>query len=261
MLQMNPSFILHSRVWRWFIMLVWVASLMGATAAFAQEKGSLLATDAKNQLAAADKAYRLNRFDQALKLYEAVLAKNRLTSPRILMRLSLMEETAGRIPQTLYYLNLLYTLQADEAVRTRMESLARQYQLDGYDMDEWDFFSKLLRRYAVHLFGVFAFMVAMLVGLLWYRRARAIPLRLLPLAIFLSLVVISAALNLNVRYGKAIVVVGKAAFMEDASAASPLYNFIPAGTRLTVLAQDDAWLRVLYKDKQGFVNRSVVWYF
>jgi hypothetical protein len=172
-----------------------------------------------------------------------------------------MEETQGNIPQTLYYLNLLYTLQPDEAVRTRMESLARQYQLDGYDMDEWDFFGKLLRRYAVHLFATFALLIGVLVGLLWLRRLRGVPLRLLPLAVFLLLVLASAALNLNLRYGKAIVVGGRAAFMDDASAASPLRAMIPPGTRLTVLGQSDTWMRVLYKDKQGFVNKNVVWYF
>jgi tetratricopeptide (TPR) repeat protein len=209
----------------------------------------------------ADKAYNLNQFDRAEPVYQNLLEKKRLTSPRILLKLATMEETRGNIPQTLYYLNLLYTLQPDESVRTRMESLARQYQLDGYDMDEWDFFRKLLRRFSVYLFGAFVFGIALLVFALLYRRYKGKPLRLLPLTIILMLVLASAALNLDVRYGKAIVITGKAAFMDDASAASSLLGMIPPGTRLTVIGESDAWMRVVYKDKQGFVNRNVVWYF
>lgn len=216
---------------------------------------------AQEVLHQADQAYAANRFDQALPLYQRLLEKDRLTSPRMLLRMALMEETTGKVPQTLYYLNLLYTLNPDDGVRTRMESLARQYQLEGYDMDEWDFFRKLLRRFSVHLFGVFSFFIALLVGLLWWRRYRGRPLRLLPLAIILLLVMASLALNLNVRYGKAIVISGKAALMTDASAASPLKSLIPAGTRLTVIGESDAWMRVVYRDKQGFVSRNVVWYF
>ena len=217
--------------------------------------------DAERRLAVADKAYEANHFEEALPLYQVLLEQDRLTSPRILNRLAVMEETAGHVPQTLYYLNLLYTVAPDEGVRTRMESLARQYQVEGYDMDEWDFFRKLLRRFSVHLFAAFCFGMLCLVALLWWRRARGRSLRLLPLGIILLLVIASAALNLDVHYGKAIVIDGKAALMEDPSAASPLEAFIPPGTRLTVIGESDAWMRVVYKDKQGFVSRNVVWYF
>ncbi len=213
------------------------------------------------QMEEADRAYKANRFDEALPIYRRLLEQERVTSPRMLSRLALIEETRGKVPQTLYYLNLLYTLTPDDAVRTRMESLARQYQLEGYDMDEWDFFRKLLRRFAPHLFGFFCLGVAILVGILWYRRYRGKPLRLLPLAILLLLGLASAVLNLNYRYGKAIVIEGKAALMEDPSAASHLQALVPAGTRLTVLGETEAWMRVVYKDKQGFVSRNVVWYF
>jgi hypothetical protein len=209
----------------------------------------------------ADAAYRANRMDKALPKYKELLNTYRRTSPRILQRLASGEEAQGSIPQTLYYLNLLYTLQPQESVRTHMESLAQQYQLEGYDMDEWDFFRKLLRRFSVHLFAGFALGIAALVGLLWWRRLRGKKLRLLPLAVLLLLVLASAALNLDFRYGKAIVITGKAAFMSEASAASHMLGQVPPGTRLTVLGTTDIWMRVVYKDKQGFVNKTVVWWF
>lgn len=247
-----------------FFKLLLLIVAIGPFCGHAQPTPSLArdnADAAQEVLHQADQAYSANRFDQALPLYQRLLEKDRLTSPRMLLRMALMEETTGKVPQTLYYLNLLYTLNPDDGVRTRMESLARQYQLEGYDMDEWDFFRKLLRRFSVHLFGVFSFFIALLVGLLWWRRYRGRPLRLLPLAIIVLLVLASLALNLNVRYGKAIVISGKAALMTDASAASPLKSLIPAGTRLTVIGESDAWMRVVYRDKQGFVSRNVVWYF
>jgi len=250
----------HATFFKLLLLIVAISPLCG----LAQPVSSPLRDKpdaAQEVLHQADQAYSANHFDEALPLYQRLLEKDRLTSPRMLLRMALMEETQGKVPQTLYYLNLLYTLNPDDGVRTRMESLARQYQLEGYDMDEWDFFRKLLRRFSVHLFGVFSFFIALLVGLLWWRRYRGRPLRLLPLAIIVLLVLASLALNLNVRYGKAIVISGKAALMTDASAASPLKSLIPAGTRLTVIGESDAWMRVVYRDKQGFVSRNVVWYF
>jgi hypothetical protein len=250
----NPTILRCLAVFGLFLLLTGAAK--------AQEKVPVLTGEETQAVfIEADSAYARNAFAQAAPLYRRLLENNRLTTPRALLRLSLIEEAQGNIPQTLYYLNLLYTLQPDEAVRTRMESLARQYQLDGYDMDEWDFFRKLLRRFAIHLFIGFALLIGLLVALLWRRRYRGKPLRLLPLPIVLLLMLASAALNVDVRYGKAIVVNGKAALMEDASAASGLRAMIPLGTRLTVLGESTTWMRVVYKDKQGYVNRNVVWYF
>lgn len=221
----------------------------------------LQAQDTDILLNKADSLY-LNAQEQAsLAVYEKVLTEKRRASPRMLFRMAYMEENRGRIPQTLYYLSLLYNLYPDEAARAKIESLARQYKLDGYDFDELDLFRQMLRRYSVALFALFAVVVGAMLFVLWRRRRQGRQLRLLPAAIVLLLALAAAVLNINLEYGKAVVFHPELPVMAGPASAAKVVDFVPAGTRLTVTGSEEAWVRVVYKGRQGYVNRFWVGYF
>ena len=221
----------------------------------------LLAQGPQTLLTQADVAFDRSRFDVAASLYDSLLADQRTVTPRMLQRQAYMAENKGAIPQTLYYLSLLYSLTQDDLVRLRIEALARQYQLEGYDYDEWDLFRQALRNYAPYILGVFAAIVGILVFILFRRRRRGRPLRLLPLTILLLLGAAALLLNLNVRYGKAIVLEQDLILMSEPSAAGKPGTLVKAGSRLTVIGQEDAWLHVMHNGQPGYVNRFLVGYF
>ena len=215
----------------------------------------------QNLLTQADVAFDQGHYTQATLLYDSLLTTARTVTPRMLQRQAYMAENRSAIPQTLYYLSLLYSATQDDLVRLRIEALARQYQLEGYDYDEWDLFRQALRNYAPYILGVFAAVVGLLVFVLFRRRLQGRPLRLLPLTIFIILGAAALLLNLNLRYGKAIVLEQDLIIMPEASAAAKPGSLVKAGTRLTVIGQDDAWLHVMYNGQPGYVNRFLVGYF
>jgi uncharacterized protein YgiM (DUF1202 family) len=220
-----------------------------------------MAADLSGTLQKADSAYVSGNNILAANLYDTLLLGNRMVTPRMLYRLATIEEGKGRIPETLYYLSLLYSLNSDDALRTRIEDLSRQYKLEGYDFDEWDFFRQILRNYSVQIFSIFCILVVMLIGLLLRRRFQRRPLRLLPLSILLLLGVAFFALNYEIRYGKAIISTAQAPVMAEPSAAAKVLGYVPSGTRVTVIGDQDIWLRVVYNDRTAYVNRYLLRYF
>jgi tetratricopeptide (TPR) repeat protein len=209
----------------------------------------------------ADSLYAAGAEQQSLDVYEEIFRQNRAVSPRMLFRMAFLEENRGRIPQTLYYLSLLYTINPDEATRSKIESLARQYKLEGYEFDELDFFRQMLRRYSKHVFGAFTVVVGLLLVVLFRRRMRKKSLRLLPLAIVVLLGAATVVLNADIDYGKAVVLHANLPVMAEAASSAKAVEFAPAGTRLTVTGSDETWYRVEYKDHKGYVNRFWVGYF
>lgn len=219
------------------------------------------AQPAQTLLIQADIAFERGQYEKATVLYDSILNRERTVTQRMLQRQAYMAENRSAIPQTLYYLSLLYSLTQDDLIRLRLEALARQYQLEGYDYDEWDLFRQALRNYSPYILGFFAGLVGVLVFLMFRRRRRGRPLRLLPLTIFLLLGTAALLLNLNLRYGKAIVLEQDLILMPSASAAAKPGSLVKAGTRLTVIGQDDAWLHVMHNGQPGYVNRFLVGYF
>lgn len=220
-----------------------------------------LAADLAETLHKADSAYVSGNNVLATSLYDTLLVGNRMVTPRMLYRLATLEEGKGRIPETLYYLSLLYSLNSDDALRTRIEDLSRQYKLDGYDFDEWDFFRQILRNYSVQIFSAFSVLVVLLIALLLRRRFQRRPLRLLPLGILLLLGLATLALNYDIRYGKGIISTAQAPVMADPSAAAKVLGYVPSGTRVTVIGEQDIWLRVVYNDRTAYVNKYLLRYF
>lgn len=219
------------------------------------------AATSQSLLLKADSLYAAGNEPRSLDLYEQIFRQNRAVSPKMLFRMAYMEENRGRIPQTLYYLSLLYTINPDEATRSKIESLARQYKLEGYEFDELDFFRQMLRRYSKHVFGAFTIVVGLLLVVLFRRRMRRKSLRLLPLAIVVLLGAATVVLNADIDYGKAVVLHANLPVMAEAASSARAVEFAPAGTRLTVTGSEDTWYRVEYKDHKGYVNRFWVGYF
>ena len=113
------------------------------------------AQPAQTLLIQADIAFERGQYEKATVLYDSILNRERTVTQRMLQRQAYMAENRSAIPQTLYYLSLLYSLTQDDLIRLRLEALARQYQLEGYDYDEWDLFRQALRNYSPYILGFF----------------------------------------------------------------------------------------------------------
>lgn len=212
-------------------------------------------------LAKADLFYDKGQEDQSLQLYEKVFMDDKKTTPKALYRMAFMEENKGNIAKTLYYLSLLESVSPNDAIRNRIEALARQYKLQGYEFDEVDLLKQGIKRFKLVILLFYFSIIAILTAILVRRRVRNKPLRLLPASLGILLLFAAFLLNYDIKYGKAVVLFNNLPVRPTESASAPVEYFVPAGTRLTVTSVGDIYVQVIYKGNPLYVSREWVGYY
>ena len=201
-----------------------------------------------------DSLFSAGRYQEALTSYTHLLSKRKEFSPQMLLKMAFIEESRNNYPKALYYLNLHYRISPDKQVLSKLEELAKTYQLEGYQYTDKTYFLSLYdsyRWYIILFFGIVIFLMA-----LWLisrkRRERTI---VPPLAVGISLVFILLILhNFATQRTLGIIQNDYTTFVESPSAASPVLQVIKKGNRYEVLDKEDSWYKITIDNKIGYVR-------
>ena len=202
----------------------------------------------------ADSLFREQRYTQAYQRYEEVLERG-LASPGMLLRMAYVQESLGNTEETLYLLNLYYRQTSDREVLRKIEKLAEQEKLRGYEYSDVEYFQGIIRQYRAYI--IIGLMVLCGALFLWmlYQRSRS---RNRPVWQGVVLVVLLGGLYFFTNYPlngtRAIIARDHVYLMRGPSAGSGVVDVLRKGHRLKVLGREDVWYRVEWKDKVVYVK-------
>lgn len=206
----------------------------------------------------ADSMFAARQYTQALDAYTTVRNLG-YGSPAMFLKMAYIQEGLGHLGESLYYLNLYAIASHDPQATGKMTELAEKNNLEGYQEQPFETFRAPLREYFMPIAGALASMSLLIIALL-VNRARQHLSPSIPLSILLLLVV--SALFLHANYSRnsayAIVTRSQTYLMSDPSAASAVVQIIGEGHRLHIQGQQDAWLRVQWKDREVYVRDFLV---
>lgn len=210
----------------------------------------------KRALRQADSLYELGKTGQALRIYRRLFEKERVISPKMLLRLSQSAESKSSYAEALIYLQSCYVIEPDRGLAVHMQEIASLAELKGYETSYLEWLSLYLRK---HQIAVFASLVSagllfllLIAALKWNRR----PLGALPTLFVLFCVLSALILNRGELYQKAIVATPSALVFSGASPASDCAGLIEKGTRLTIIGQSDIWYHVSFDGKDGYIHQA-----
>jgi hypothetical protein len=219
----------------------------------AQANSPTLISQADSLFATGDQAH-------AAQLYEKVLAAGYEATNTMLLKLASAYEQQDNIPRLLYFLQVYFDHQPDDAVLYKMNEIARANNLDGYETDDLNYFFLFYRKYGIYILiflllpAGYVFTVLILKGL----RRQPAPLRQ-KWVLFIYLLVLLAFVNLPDSVQSGITNNNRVMIRTAPSAAAPVVDVIGQGHKVNILGSRDVYLRVLWHNKLYFIRRDNIW--
>ncbi|UXP32238.1 hypothetical protein N6H18_18010 [Reichenbachiella agarivorans] len=222
---------------------------------------SLTAQDLENKssLSQADSLFKERKYTESFEIYHQILENEGQASPQMLMKMAYIKEGLGNYSQALLYLNKYYLLTSNKNARTKMQDIAEEHTLEGYEVTDTDFFKGLVNRnYFLVNISILAIALLLFVVVVYrkfWSKTNAYPYAI---SMCVLLIVFFFVSNFQLSPEQVIVTHDHAYLMDGPSSGSDLVEVIQKGHRLTVVTEDDVWCKVMWRDTEVYVKQSMV---
>lgn len=214
----------------------------------------------EQRLRRADSLYALNRLEPARLAYETIASADDFVNPVVYLKLAELHERRNQDAEALHYLNRYYEVRPSADVLRKMSDLAEKHAWVGYELNDFNLLVLLYKQYGHYLVGVLLALAAYVFGVLLVKKIKHQYILPRHLVLFLLyLLGVGILVNLPENYAVAIVRAPNAVLRVDPSAAAPVVDAVGKGNRLSVLGNDDVWLRVVWNNQFTYVRQRDVW--
>ena len=223
---------------------------------------SIISQDTKGQnnyilIDKADSLFSKKKFIQSNQHYDDLFYKQGQYTPRMLLKMAYINEGLGEYAKSLYFLNLYNTIHPSKQVLEKMESIADEYQLKGYEYDDTEYF--LLQYYKNYTKIILVLLsigfMAFVYVVLKRKNSRTVKIR----AVLVMVYLVGVFYLLEAHLFKKGVVINTHAILLDApSAGGNFITAIPEGNRLKIVDKQDIWYKVKWNEKYAFIRETNV---
>ena len=213
--------------------------------------------NSEQELAKADRFFAQQKYTESLKIYENVFHHSGKASPSMLLKMAFIYEGLGDYTQTLFYLSLHYEYAPSNTTLLRMEKIAQDKGLKGYEHSDFDYILAVFHRYYIYFNILLVLLFGGLFGLFIYRlrKREMLPVRQ-GIAFLLALTGIFILLNFSEDPPKAIIKNNKVFLMSAPSAASEMIDRLDKGHRVEILSKKDIWFKIKIGDQVAYIRES-----
>lgn len=216
--------------------------------------GLLAQAQPSQELIEADSLFNSRRYTESLPIYEKIYRSGYYT-PRMLIRLSLIQEGLGDYTMALYYLEVYYSKIPDREVLKKMDELASHYNLDGYDYNDLVFFVSLYKEYHDYIVIIFLIVSLFFLVYIFFKKQRGYNVALRAFFFMIILGAIYVLSNYDIIPPKAIVN-KDAAMMSAPSAGAERIGQINKGHQVTVRSRQDIWCKVSWQGETAYIREN-----
>jgi len=211
----------------------------------------------EQEIAKADRFFGQKKYTESLKIYEQIFRTSGKASPSMLLKMAFIYEGLGNYTQTLFCLSLHYEYAPSNTTLLRMEKIAQDKGLQGYEHSDLDYILAIFHRYYVYFNILLILIFGSLFGLFIYRlrKKETLPIRQ-GIAFMLALTGIFILLNFSEDLPKAIIKNDKVFLMSAPSAASEMIDRLDKGHRVKILSKKDIWFKIKIGDKVAYIRES-----
>ncbi|MCV9387255.1 SH3 domain-containing protein [Reichenbachiella ulvae] len=222
---------------------------------------SLTAQDlsADRALLHADSLFSEGKYTESFEIYDRLLEKENEATPQMLMKMAYIKEGLGNYSEALLYLNKYYLLTSNKQARYKMEEIASEYDLEGYKVTDFDFFKGIVNRHYMMSNAIVLGIALLLMTVVVYKKFKSKE-NALPYAISLCVVLLVFFFisNFQLQREQVIISADHVYLMNGPSAGSDLIEVVKRGHRLTVLSEDDVWVKVDWMGSEAYIKQSKV---
>lgn len=205
----------------------------------------------------ADSLFNEKKFVQAFDKYEQLLLNENMASPAMLLRMAYIKEGLGQVDEALYYLNMYYLSTTDRRVLEKMEALAEDNDLKGYDAGDFEYFISYYYKYYQEISWVLVAFTFLAFSLIIYRKRRGISRPLAPGIFFILMIgLLYYQVNFGKTYNKGIINFENSYLMSGPSAGAKVVDIVTPGHRVSVLGHTDVWTKIDWEGETAYIKQK-----
>ena len=209
----------------------------------------------KTQLSKADSLFAQRKFTESLDIYQNIIDSKKKASPAMLLRMAYIHEGLGDLHETLYYLHSYYEITGNKKVLAKMEELANQNSLEGYEKNDTDHLLQFYHQYRFLFVFVLIALGVLIISMIFRKKQKHQVLSYgLGSALVLVLMLTAYLINFSEAADKGIVANTNAYVMSGPSAGAELIEVIGEGHQVEITGQTDIWLQIRWKGAPAYIR-------
>ncbi len=208
----------------------------------------------------ADKYFAQKEYSKAKEVYYNLIMNKYNFKKNALLKLAFIHEREKDYTKTLYFLNLYYERNPTELVMTKMNSIANENNIDGYELTDFFLILLLIKQYSYILLLILAILGLYVMSVLMVKRVKKEPISIKQKVVFLLyLIGVFFIINISRLYKQGIIHNENTSLREDPSSASPVNELLESGHRINIIGSEDIWYRIFRNNKFYYINKANVW--
>jgi tetratricopeptide (TPR) repeat protein len=214
----------------------------------------------KKELKMADSLFAMAKYPEALVLYKKNFSKDEKNSQSLLLKLAFLAEKTNNYTDCLFYLSKLALINPSRRLFEKMDKLAEEQHLTGYEFDDYNYFIIFYRRYGDYVPLILLTLGTYIAVIMLTKTLRREPiLQIHKVSIMVYLLVLLGLVNIPSLYQTCIIVNENTFLREEPSSAAPVVEQIGRGHKLTILGSVDHWNRVIWNNRVVYIRKSDLW--
>lgn len=210
------------------------------------------------QLSKADSLFKQQRFTQSFELYDS-LYNQHVATPAMLLKMAYIKEGLGDFTLAQFYLNEYYLATRNEQALNKMDELAKEKNLKGFETNDLNLLISLyFKHFQWLVVGAIAIVALLFVFfLIQLLKFKTIP----PVTTFflgVSLIGLFGLINFGKPYNKGLITKNNTFVMAGPSAGADVIDVIGKGNKVTIHRQTDVWLNIEWEGEQGYIKENNV---
>ncbi len=173
----------------------------------------------------------------------------------MLLKMAFIKEGLGDYTNALFYLNLYYLTTFNKKVLKKMENLADQNKLSGYNYDDVEFFLNIYQKYQLQINLIVISFVLLYFGLMIYgKRTKKIN----PTSagfVYIGLLLLLFIINNFARERtKAIIISSDVHLMDGPSPGADVIEIVSEGHKVDIIDRDDIWVKISWDEDYAYIK-------
>lgn len=208
----------------------------------------------------ADKYFEQKDYQKAKEIYYKLIKEKSNLGKNALLKLAFIHEKEYDFTRTLYFLNLYYERNPSEKVISKMNEIALENNIEGYELTDFFLIILIIKQYSYILILLLAALGIYVFTIFLVKRRKREPIFLKHKIVFLLyLAGLFFVLNISKIYKQGIIHIDKVSVREDPSSAAATVLNLPKGQRINIFGSEDIWYRVLFDNRFYYINKNNVW--
>jgi len=209
----------------------------------------------KEKLQLADSLFQQRKYTQSFELYENIYTQDKKASSAMLLKMAFIKEGLGDYTNALYYLNLYYLKTYNKRVLKKMENLAEQNKLSGYNYDDVEFFLNIYHKFQFQINLLILTLILLFFAMMLYQKRTSNQRSHTPGIVYICLLVTLLFLNNFVRERpQAIITSADAYLMKGPSPGADVIDVVSKGHRVDILGKEDVWVKISWNEHSAYIK-------